>query len=96
MKLYFAPGACSLAPHIALNELGVSHTTEKVDLRAKKTEGGSDFYAVNGKGYVPTLETKDARSPKCRSSCSISPTPIRPRACSRSSATFRATAPWKC
>ena len=59
MKLYFAPGACSLAPHIALNELGVAHTAEKVDLRAKKTEAGSDFYAVNSKGYVPTLESKD-------------------------------------
>ncbi len=59
MKLYYSPGACSLAPHIALNELGLSHSAEKVDLRAKKTETGEDFLGVNSKGYVPTLETKD-------------------------------------
>jgi glutathione S-transferase len=57
MKLYYAPGACSMAPHIALNEMGIAHTIEKVDLRAKKTETGGDFLDVNGKGYVPTLET---------------------------------------
>jgi glutathione S-transferase len=59
MKLYYSPGACSLAPHIALNELGVAHCTEKVDLRAKKTDAGGDYLGINGKGYVPTLETKD-------------------------------------
>ena len=59
MKLYYSPGACSLAPHITLNELGIDHSTEKVDLRAKKTEGGGDYLGVNGKGYVPTLETKE-------------------------------------
>lgn len=59
MKLYFSPGACSLAPHIALHEMGLTHSTEKVDLRAKKTESGADFTAVNSKGYVPTLETGD-------------------------------------
>ena len=57
MKLYYSPGACSMAPHIALNEMGIAHTIEKVDLRAKKTETGGDFLDVNGKGYVPTLET---------------------------------------
>jgi glutathione S-transferase len=57
MKLYYSPGACSLAPHIALNELGLEHSIEKVDLGGKKTEGGNDFFAVNSKGYVPTLET---------------------------------------
>ena len=59
MKLYYSPGACSLAPHIALNELGVAHSTEKVDLRAKKTDAGGDYLGINGKGYVPTLETND-------------------------------------
>ncbi len=39
-----------------LNELGQSYDLEKVDLAAKKTETGSDFTAVNSKGYVPTLE----------------------------------------
>jgi glutathione S-transferase len=57
MKLYYSPGACSMAPHIALNELDIAHTIEKVDLGAKKTAGGADFLGVNSKGYVPTLET---------------------------------------
>jgi glutathione S-transferase len=56
MKLYYSPGACSLAPHIVLNELGADYSLEKVDLGAKKTESGSNFLEVNGKGYVPTLE----------------------------------------
>ena len=56
MKLYYSPGACSLAPHIVLNELNQPYELEKVDLAEKKTETGADFTAVNGKGYVPTLE----------------------------------------
>ncbi len=56
MKLYYAPGACSLAPHIVLNEIGSDYSLEKVDLGDKKTETGADFTAINGKGYVPTLE----------------------------------------
>lgn len=56
MKLYYSPGACSLAPHIVLNELGADYSLEKVDLAAKKTETGADFKNVNGKGYVPTLD----------------------------------------
>jgi glutathione S-transferase len=58
MKLYYSPGACSLAPHILLRELGKKFDLEKVDLGAKKTEKGSDFWKVNSKGYVPTLEIK--------------------------------------
>ncbi len=58
MKLYYAPAACSMAPHIVLNELGKKYDLEKVDLGAKKTESGRDFNKVNGKGYVPTLEIK--------------------------------------
>ena len=56
MKLYYSPGACSLAPHIVLNELGQPYDLEKVDLRAKKTETGADFTAINAKGQVPTLD----------------------------------------
>ncbi|CAG9298117.1 glutathione transferase GstA [Celerinatantimonas diazotrophica] len=59
MKLYYTPGACSLAPHIVLEELGVSHTLEKVDLKSKRTENNEDYLSVNDKGYVPTLRLDD-------------------------------------
>ena len=55
MKLYFAPGACSLAPHIVAHELGIPLTLEKVDTSTKKVADGSDFWTVNPKGYVPAL-----------------------------------------
>lgn len=55
MKLYFTPGACPLAANIALHEAGVPFDLVKVDLATKKLEDGSDFLAVNPKGYVPAL-----------------------------------------
>ena len=55
MKLYYAPGACSLSPHIALLEAGLPYDLVKVDLRAKKLENGDDFLKINPKGQVPTL-----------------------------------------
>src|SRR5262249_4405153 len=59
MKLYFAPGACSLSPHIVLREAGEKFDLAQVDLREKKTKDGHDFNQINGKGQVPTLETDD-------------------------------------
>lgn len=55
MKLYYSPGACSLSPHIALAEAGLSVDYVKVNLRDKKTEAGDDYLAVNPKGQVPVL-----------------------------------------
>lgn len=56
MKLYYSPGACSLAAHIVAHEAGVAVEPVKVDLKAKTLPDGSDFKAVNSKGYVPALE----------------------------------------
>lgn len=59
MKLYYSPGACSLAPHIALAEAALPYTAVKVDLRKHTTEDGADFYAINPKGYVPFIALDD-------------------------------------
>lgn len=62
MKLYYAPGACSLADHIALLEVGAKFETEAVDMRTKRTATGEDFRAVNPKGYVPALVLDDCET----------------------------------
>jgi len=59
MKLYYSPAACSLAPHIALAEIGVQYDTVKVDLRKHALHDGTDYYTIHPKGYVPLLELDD-------------------------------------
>jgi glutathione S-transferase len=56
MKLYFAPGACSLCPHIVLHEAGLAHEAVKVNLKTHQLADGGDYYAINPRGYVPLLE----------------------------------------
>jgi glutathione S-transferase len=59
MKLYYTPGACSLAAHIVLHEIGASFEAETVDLGTKRTGSGEDFSEINPKGYVPALRLDD-------------------------------------
>lgn len=56
MKLYYSPGACSLAPHIVAREAGVSIEPIKVDLKTHQTAHGEDYYAISPRGYVPSLK----------------------------------------
>lgn len=61
MRLFFTPGACSLADHIALREAGIAFDPVKVDLRSHTTEDGRDYAAINPKGYVPALLLDDGK-----------------------------------
>ncbi|MCK2087189.1 glutathione transferase GstA [Thauera aromatica] len=56
MKLYIKPGACSLTPHIVLEEAGLPYTTKTVDLGTRRTADGTDYTTINPKGYVPALQ----------------------------------------
>ena len=56
MKLFYKPGACSLASHIALREAGKDVELASVDLMKKRLENGDDFFAINPKGQIPALQ----------------------------------------
>lgn len=62
MKLYYAPGACSLATRISLHEAGIAAEFERVDVKAKVTASGADYLTVNPKGSVPMLVLDDGES----------------------------------
>jgi len=61
MQLYFSPGACSLASHIVLREAGLPFDLKRTDVKTKKLEDGSDYFAVNSKGSVPALRLDDGQ-----------------------------------
>ena len=56
MKLYYSPGACSLSPHIVLQEAGLAYTPVLASTKSHKLQDGTDYYTINPKGYVPLLE----------------------------------------
>jgi glutathione S-transferase len=59
MKLYYAPGACSLSPHIVAREAGLDLELVRVDTKTKTVSKEGDFWAINPKGYVPALQLDD-------------------------------------
>jgi glutathione S-transferase len=61
MILYYAPGACSLAGHIALHEADLAFDRVRVDLKTHRTEDGEDYFEINPKGYVPALRLDDGQ-----------------------------------
>lgn len=60
MKLYFSPGSCSMAEHIALREAGLPFEAVRVDLRTGLCNG-EPFKAVNPKGYVPAIQLENGQ-----------------------------------
>ncbi len=62
MKLYYSPGACSLAPHIAMHEAGLAFEAIPAPTKTHKLPDGTDFYSINPLGYVPYLTLDDSRS----------------------------------
>lgn len=58
MKLFYKPGACSLAAHIVLNEAHFTYDLEAVDLKAKTTASGADYLKINPRGAVPAIEVE--------------------------------------
>src|SRR5580698_9846115 len=55
-KLYYSPGACSMAVHVALNECNQQVALEKVNIREKRTP---EFLKLNPRGQVPVLVDGD-------------------------------------
>ena len=59
MKLFYMPGACSLAPHIVANEAGLDVELVRVDGKTKTTQAAGNFLETNPNGYVPALVLPD-------------------------------------
>ncbi len=61
MKLYYSPGACSLSPHIVLQEAGLAYEPVLASTKTHQLKDGTDYYSINPKGYVPLLELDDGQ-----------------------------------
>lgn len=61
MKLYYVPGTCALAPHIALQESGLKYEAIKVDPKTKQTASGVDYNTINPKSSVPALDIGEGK-----------------------------------
>ena len=61
MKLYYSAGACSLSPHIVLEESGLAYEALSAPTKTHKLEDGTDYYSINPLGYVPYLRLDDGR-----------------------------------
>lgn len=61
MKLFVSPGACSLAPHIALIAAGLPFSVERVSMKTKAIASGGDYREINDKGSVPALQLDDGK-----------------------------------
>ena len=59
MKLYYGPGACSLAPHIVAREAGIELALDKIDWKNRVFESGEKLDEVNPKGYIPVIQLDD-------------------------------------
>lgn len=56
LKLYYVPGTCALASHIALEEAGADYTTERLDFKTNQ-QNSPDYLKINPKGRVPAMVT---------------------------------------
>ena len=63
MKLYYTPGVCSLAAHIAMHEAGLEFTLERINPNTKRTAGDANYLDVNRNGYVPALDIEPGLVP---------------------------------
>lgn len=62
MKLYYSPGACSLSPHIAMHEAGLTFEAIPAPTKTHQLPDGTDYYSINPLGYVPYLALDDGRT----------------------------------
>jgi glutathione S-transferase len=57
LKLYYSPGACAMASHIALEEAGAAYELQKIDLRQGE-QRTPEYLAINPAGVTPALATE--------------------------------------